>query len=140
MEKPGYHAALEAPVAELVDAADSKSVVRKDVGVRVSLGAPKHLYFPPGLRRPLTPPRKQQPNDLIKTGRHLGMLPQQRLLIELLSMSGDIAVPRDGKDSIFWRTLNECAQKKLITLQDINDSICRVSVTIVGRASLKTPA
>ena len=29
-----------APVAELVDAADSKSVVRKDVGVRVSLGAP----------------------------------------------------------------------------------------------------
>ena len=27
-------------MAELVDAADSKSVVRKDVGVRVSLGAP----------------------------------------------------------------------------------------------------
>ena len=34
---PTVHAA---PVAELVDAADSKSVVRKDVGVRVSLGAP----------------------------------------------------------------------------------------------------
>ncbi len=33
-------AAHGAPVAELVDAADSKSVVRKDVGVRVSLGAP----------------------------------------------------------------------------------------------------
>ena len=31
---------LWAPVAELVDAADSKSVVRKDVGVRVSPGAP----------------------------------------------------------------------------------------------------
>ena len=29
-----------APVAELVDAADSKSVVLMDVGVRVSLGAP----------------------------------------------------------------------------------------------------
>ncbi len=29
-----------APVAELVDAADSKSVIRKDVGVRVSPGAP----------------------------------------------------------------------------------------------------
>ena len=27
-------------MAELVDAADSKSVVRTDVGVRVSLGAP----------------------------------------------------------------------------------------------------
>jgi hypothetical protein len=33
-------AAARAPVAEPVDAADSKSVVRKDVGVRVSPGAP----------------------------------------------------------------------------------------------------
>jgi hypothetical protein len=31
---------LRAPVAELVDAADSKSVIGNDVGVRVSLGAP----------------------------------------------------------------------------------------------------
>ena len=30
-----------AGVAKLVDAADSKSVVRMDVGVRVSLGAPR---------------------------------------------------------------------------------------------------
>src|SRR5262249_30510833 len=37
----GYHARPGlAPVAESVDAADSKSVVRKDVGVRVSPGAP----------------------------------------------------------------------------------------------------
>ena len=34
-----------APVAELVDAADSKSVVRKNVGVRVSLGAPWFQSF-----------------------------------------------------------------------------------------------
>ena len=34
-----------APVAELVDAADSKSVVRKDVGVRVSLGAPSFFLI-----------------------------------------------------------------------------------------------
>lgn len=33
---------LCALVAELVDAADSKSVVRKDVGVRFSPRAPKH--------------------------------------------------------------------------------------------------
>src|SRR5262249_36102507 len=33
--------ALLAPVAELVDAADSKSVVGNDVGVRVSPGAPR---------------------------------------------------------------------------------------------------
>lgn len=30
----------KAPVVELVDAVDSKSTVRKDVGVRFSLGAP----------------------------------------------------------------------------------------------------
>ena len=32
-------------MAELVDAADSKSVVRKDVGVRVSLGAPSFFLI-----------------------------------------------------------------------------------------------
>jgi hypothetical protein len=65
------------------------------------------------------------------------MLPQQRLLIELLTMSGDIAVPRDGADTILWRTLDECAQNRLIILEDINDSVCRVSVTALGRLSLK---
>ena len=38
--KEHYRTLFRAPVAELVDAADSKSVVRTDVGVRVSLGAP----------------------------------------------------------------------------------------------------
>ena len=36
--------AMGAPVAELVDAADSKSVI-SDVGVRVSPGAPGKNYF-----------------------------------------------------------------------------------------------
>ena len=39
--KEHYRTLFRAPVAELVDAADSKSVVRMDVGVRVSLGAPR---------------------------------------------------------------------------------------------------
>ena len=34
---------IQAPVVELVDAADSKSVVLPDVGVRVSPGAPSNL-------------------------------------------------------------------------------------------------
>jgi hypothetical protein len=33
-------------VAELVDAADSKSVIRKDVGVQVPPGAPPNDYLP----------------------------------------------------------------------------------------------
>ena len=40
MRPPGPYACSRAPVAELVDATDSKSVVRKDVLVRVRPGAP----------------------------------------------------------------------------------------------------
>ena len=65
------------------------------------------------------------------------MLPQQRLLLESLNMSGDIAVARDAKETILWRTLEECVQQRLVTLEDINDSLCRISVTALGRASLK---
>ena len=65
------------------------------------------------------------------------MLPQQRLLLELLTMSGDIAVPMEAKDTILWRTLDECEQQRLVALNNINDSICRVSVTALGRATLK---
>ncbi len=68
------------------------------------------------------------------------MLPQQRLLLELLAMSGDIAVPQDNKDSILWRTLDECAQQRLVELDEINAHICRISVTALGRASLKNRA
>jgi hypothetical protein len=65
------------------------------------------------------------------------MRPQQRLLLELLTMSGDIAVPMEAKGTILWRTIDECAQQWLLALNNINDSICRVSVTALGRATLK---
>ena len=64
------------------------------------------------------------------------MLPQQRLLLELLSMSGDIAVPTDNKDTILWRTLDECKDKSWATLTAINPGMCRVSVTAVRRLAL----
>jgi hypothetical protein len=65
------------------------------------------------------------------------MLPQQRLLLELLSMSGDIAVPTDNKETILWRTLNECQAKRWVELTEINPGMYRVSVTAVGRVDLK---
>ncbi len=65
------------------------------------------------------------------------MLPQQRLLLELLNMSGDIAVPKDAQETILWRTLEECVNQRLVTLEEINASICRISVTALGRVSLK---
>lgn len=65
------------------------------------------------------------------------MLPQQRLLLELLSMSGDIAVPTDNKDTILWRTLDECKAKRWTELVEISPGMCRVSVTAGGRVDLK---
>ncbi len=35
-------------------------------------------------------------------------LRQQQPLLELLIMSGEIAVPVDAEDTILWRTLKEC--------------------------------
>ena len=52
-------------------------------------------------------------------------------------MSGDIAVPKDAQETILWRTLEECVDQKLVTLEDINQSICRISVTALGRVRLK---
>ncbi len=52
-------------------------------------------------------------------------------------MSGDIAVPTDAKDTILWRTLDECVQARLVSLDEINDNMSRISVTALGRASLK---
>ena len=66
------------------------------------------------------------------------MLPQQRLLLELLSMSGDIAVPTDNKDTILWRTLDECKDNSWAILKEINPGMCRVSVTAIGRLALNT--
>jgi hypothetical protein len=65
------------------------------------------------------------------------MLPQQRLLLELLSMSGDIAAPTDNKETILWRTLDECKAKRRTELSEINPGMCRVSVTAVGRIDLE---
>ena len=51
-------------------------------------------------------------------------------------MSGDIAVPTDNKDTILWRTLDECKGKRWATLKEINSDMCRVSVTAIGRLAL----
>ena len=65
------------------------------------------------------------------------MLQEERWRRGLVTRSGDSGGPRDGADTILWRTLDECAQNRLIILEDINDSVCRVSVTALGRLSLK---
>lgn len=61
------------------------------------------------------------------------VLPQQRLVLELIIMSGDIGVPESDEDTILWRTLRECAAARWITLTEISPKIHRVSITAVGR-------
>ena len=61
-------------------------------------------------------------------------LPQQVLLLELLIMSGDIAVSDNEKYEILHRTLNECIDKGWVTASRFGQGFNKVSVTDAGRA------
>ncbi len=60
-------------------------------------------------------------------------LPQQQLLLELLIMSGQIAVPTDDMDTILWRTLEECKKAGWITLVEISPGLFSIEITRKGR-------
>jgi len=57
-------------------------------------------------------------------------LPQQQLLLELLVMSGEIAVPRDSGGALFWRTLSECRASGWTT--QVSPGILRIGITESG--------
>ena len=61
------------------------------------------------------------------------ILPQQRLVLELIIISGDIGVPESDEDTILWRTLRECVEMGWITLTEISPKIHRASITNLGR-------
>lgn len=63
-------------------------------------------------------------------------LPQQQLLLELLIMSGDIAVPDESPDSILWRTLRECRASGWLSLAEISPGIFQVAITPRGRQAI----
>ncbi len=67
------------------------------------------------------------------------VLPQQQLLLELLRMSGDIAVTGVGEDSILWRTLMECQDKGWIEFVQIRPGLNRASITEHGRVHAGAP-
>ncbi len=60
------------------------------------------------------------------------ILPQQRLVLELITMSGDIGVPESDEDTILWRTLRECADAGWITLKEISPKVHRATITNIG--------
>ncbi len=65
------------------------------------------------------------------------MLPQQKLLLELLAMSGDIAVPAEARETILWRTLNECRYHGWVSVWDIHGDVYGVKVTDSGRTIIE---
>lgn len=60
-------------------------------------------------------------------------LPQQQLLLELLIMSGKIAVPGDAGDTILWRTLRECRTARWLTSVEVSPGLFSIEITAKGR-------
>lgn len=60
-------------------------------------------------------------------------LPQQQLLLELLIMSGQIAVPADDRDTILWRTLDECKKTGWIIWVEVSPGLFSIDITRKGR-------
>jgi len=61
------------------------------------------------------------------------ILPQQLLLLELLVMSGDIAVAHDTRTTILGRTLEECEAKGWTVSKVFGQGFNKVSITDRGR-------
>jgi hypothetical protein len=60
-------------------------------------------------------------------------LPQQQLLLELLIMSGEIAVPGDAENTILWHTLLECRTAGWLTSAEVSPGLFRIQITTKGR-------
>ncbi|MDX2104578.1 MAG: hypothetical protein SF002_18805 [Alphaproteobacteria bacterium] len=61
-------------------------------------------------------------------------LPQQKLLLELIVLSGDIGITRDLTGTVLGRTLEECRAAGWIELQQVNPNLRAASITRAGRA------
>lgn len=60
-------------------------------------------------------------------------LPQQELLLELLNMSGDIAVPSVDDGSVLLRTLAECREANWLELSPFGAGFDNAHITASGR-------
>ena len=67
-------------------------------------------------------------------------LPQQLLLLELLDMSGDIAVPDKDNNTVLFRTLRECEEARWIELSHFGAGFDKATITVSGRNLLKKTA
>lgn len=63
------------------------------------------------------------------------VLPQQKLLLELLIMSGDIAVADDIKGTILERTVIECEAKGWVKRSVFGAGFHKTTITALGRVA-----
>ncbi len=68
------------------------------------------------------------------------ILPQQQLLLELLVMSGKTAMATSDRNTILWRTLNECEEAGWLTFEKGIPGYDAAEITEAGRAVLKGAA
>ena len=68
------------------------------------------------------------------------LLPQQQLVLELLRMSGEIAVMGSAEGTILWRTLQECRQHLWVAWTEVSPGVFSVSLTAAGRLRLDSAA
>lgn len=61
------------------------------------------------------------------------ILPQQHLLLELLIMSGDIAVAETSADTILAKTLAECVANGWVEVKVFGAGFNKVTITDKGR-------
>ena len=66
------------------------------------------------------------------------LLPQQQLVLELLRMSGEIAVTEQVENTILWRTLHECREKGWVTLTQVSPGVHSVALTPGGRSTVES--
>jgi hypothetical protein len=64
------------------------------------------------------------------------LLAQQRLLLELLVMSGEIAITTEPDESLLWRTLRECEDARWARITEISPGIRKAELTGGGKLAL----
>ncbi|MFQ5784188.1 MAG: hypothetical protein ACE5H8_05115 [Alphaproteobacteria bacterium] len=65
------------------------------------------------------------------------ILPQQKLLLELLIVSGEIAVPEGAEGTLLGSTLHECREAGWLRITEISPGVQRVAITTLGRMAVK---
>jgi hypothetical protein len=65
------------------------------------------------------------------------LLPQQQLVLELLRMSGEIAVLDSADGTILWRTLTECRRFGWISQSEVSPGVHSVALTPQGHRKLE---